>query len=80
MTYWRFLVFKASGGIGWSAIYAFGFYYAGHALKKVRGPFDYGLGGAAVVIVVAFLFWLRRNEKRLEEQAEKEYPGPLEAH
>jgi membrane protein DedA with SNARE-associated domain len=80
MAYWRFFVFNASGGIVWSAIYAFGFYYAGHALKKVRGPFDYGLGGAAVVIVVAFLFWLRRNEKRLEEQAEKEYPGPLEAH
>jgi membrane protein DedA with SNARE-associated domain len=78
MSYWRFFVFNASGGIVWSALYAFGFYYAGHALKRVRGPVDYGLGAAAVVIVVAFLVWLHRNEKRLEAQAEREYPGPLQ--
>lgn len=79
MDYWRFLVFNASGGIVWSALYAFGFYYAGKGLKGVRGPVDYAIGAAAVVIVVAFIVWLRRNERRLEQQAEREYPGPLEA-
>jgi membrane protein DedA with SNARE-associated domain len=79
MDYWRFFAFNASGGIVWAAIYAFGFYYAGHALRGVRGPVDYGLGGAAAVVVVVFLLWLRRNEKRLEQQAERAYPGPLEA-
>lgn len=80
MAYWRFFAFNASGGIVWAAIYTFGFYYAGSSLKGVRGPVDYGLGAAAAVLVVAFVWWLRRNEKRLEEQAEREYPGPLEAH
>lgn len=79
MDYWRFFAFNASGGIVWSALYAFGFYYAGSALKGVRGPVDYALGGAAVVVVIGFVWWLRRNEKRLEQQAEQEYPGPLEA-
>jgi membrane protein DedA with SNARE-associated domain len=77
MRYWRFFAFNAGGGIVWAAIYSFGFYYAGSALKGLRGPVDYGLGAGAAVVVVAFVIWLRRNEKRLEEQAERAYPGPL---
>ena len=80
MPYWRFFAFNASGGIVWSGIYAVGFYYAGSALKGVRGPVDYGLGAAAVVAVVAFVVWLRRNEKRMEQEAERTYPGPLADH
>jgi|ERR1700693_2002999 len=80
MPYWRFFAFNASGGIVWSGIYALGFYYAGSALKGARGPVDYGLGAAAVVAVVAFVVWLRRNEKRMEQEAERTYPGPLADH
>jgi membrane protein DedA with SNARE-associated domain len=80
MPYVRFLFFNAAGGIIWSGIYAIAFYYVGSALDKARGPVDYGLGGAAAVIVVAFIVWLRRNEKRLEDEAERVYPGPLEAY
>jgi membrane protein DedA with SNARE-associated domain len=80
MHWLRFLGFNAAGGIVWSGIFAVGFYYAGHALKKVRGPADIGLGVAAAVIVVVFIVWLRRNEKRLEAQAESVYPGSLDDH
>lgn len=80
MSYPRFLVFNAAGGIVWSGIYAVGFYYAGSALAKARGPLDYGLGGFAVVVVIAFIVWIRRHEKRLEAEAERVYPGPLEHH
>jgi membrane protein DedA with SNARE-associated domain len=80
MEYLRFLFFNASGGIVWSAVYAFGFYYLGAQLEKARGPVDYGLGAAAVVIVVAFIVWIRRHEKRLEIEAERVYPGPLDDH
>jgi membrane protein DedA with SNARE-associated domain len=79
MRYLRFLAFNAAGGIVWSAIYAFGFYYLGSKLENARGPVDYGLGGAAVVVVVAFIFWIRRHERRLEGEAEAAYPGPLDA-
>src|SRR5436305_749750 len=78
MHYRRFLLFNASGGIVWSAIFAFGFYYLGSALSHVRGPVDYALGAAAVVVVIGFVLWVRRNAKRLEEEAERVYPGPLE--
>jgi membrane protein DedA with SNARE-associated domain len=78
MRYLRFLAFNAAGGIVWSAVYAFGFYYLGAQLEKARGPVDYGLGAAAAVIVIAFIVWIRRHEKRLESEAERVYPGPLE--
>jgi membrane protein DedA with SNARE-associated domain len=77
MSYWRFFFFNAAGGVVWSGIYALGFYYAGGALKSLRAPFDIGLGVLAALVVVAFLVWVRRNEKRLEEEAERVYPGEL---
>jgi membrane protein DedA with SNARE-associated domain len=80
MRYWRFFAFNAAGGIIWAAIYSFGFYYAGSTLKRVRGTFDVAIGAAAALILISFLLWLRRNEKRLERQAALVYPGPLEDH
>jgi membrane protein DedA with SNARE-associated domain len=79
MRYPRFLGFNAAGGILWAALYSFGFYYLGAQLGKARGPFDYLLGGLAVVVVIGFILWVRRHEKRLEAEAELAYPGPLEA-
>jgi membrane protein DedA with SNARE-associated domain len=78
MHWLRFLAFNAAGGIVWSGIFAVGFYYAGHALRKARGPADIALGVAAVVAVVAFILWIRRNERKLEAEAERAYPGPLD--
>jgi membrane protein DedA with SNARE-associated domain len=80
MEYARFLVFNAGGGIIWSGIYAIGFYYAGNALKGVRGPVDIALGVGAAILVVLFIVWLRRNEHRLERRAEERYPGPMADH
>jgi membrane protein DedA with SNARE-associated domain len=77
MHWLRFFAFNAAGGIVWSGVYAVGFYYAGSGLKRVRGPVDYALGAAAAIVVVVFILWLRRNEKRLEKRAEAAYPGPL---
>lgn len=80
MRYLRFLFFNASGGVLWSGVYAFGFYYLGSQLEKFRGPVDYGLGAAAAVVVVAFIVWIRRHYRRLEVEAEQAYPGPLHQH
>lgn len=79
MGYPRFLAFNAAGGIIWAAVYAFGFYYLGAQLTKARGPVDYALGGVALLVVIAFIVWIRRHEKRLEGEAERAYPGPLDA-
>ena len=78
MHWLRFLFFNAAGGIVWSGIFAVGFYYAGHALRQLRGPADIGLGVAAVAVLVIFILWIRRNEHRLEAEAERVYPGSLD--
>ncbi|HET8980680.1 MAG TPA: DedA family protein [Solirubrobacteraceae bacterium] len=78
MRYGRFFAFNAAGGVIWAGIYAFGFYYIGSALAHLRGPVDYGIGAVAVIIVIAFVVWTRRNAQRLEAEAEQAYPGPLD--
>ncbi len=78
MPYLEFLAYNAAGGIAWSAAYAFGFYYLGSSLESARGPVDYGLAAVAVFVVVGFIVWIRRHTKRLEAEAERAYPGPLE--
>jgi membrane protein DedA with SNARE-associated domain len=75
MAYRRFLAFNAAGGIVWSGVYAFGFYYAGSSLERARGPVDVALGVGAGVVVLAFLAWARRNARRLERDAELAFPG-----
>ncbi len=78
MLYARFLLFNAAGAVIWSGIYALAFYYAGSALTRFRAPVDYALGGLAAVVVIGFIVWLRRQEQRLEREAERIYPGPLD--
>lgn len=78
MPYLEFLAYNAAGGIVWSGIYALGFYYIGRSLESVRGPVDYALGALAVVVVIGGIVWIRRHTKRLEAEAERAYPGPLE--
>ncbi|MFL5823335.1 MAG: DedA family protein [Solirubrobacteraceae bacterium] len=80
MRYMRFLFFNAAGGIVWAAVYTFGFYFLGSKLDEFRGPLDYVLGGLAVLVVIAFILWIRRNEAQLEAEAERVYPGPLDDH
>jgi membrane protein DedA with SNARE-associated domain len=79
MPYQSFLAFNAAGGVVWAALYTFSFYYAGSVLDSVRGTAEYAIAGAAVAIVVGFVIWTRRNVRRLEQEAERAYPGPLDA-
>lgn len=80
MSWPRFLVFNAAGGILWSGIYSFVSYFAGDAINRFSRPVDYGLGAAAAVVIVVFVIMLRRNEGRLEAKAEEAFPGPLDRY
>jgi membrane protein DedA with SNARE-associated domain len=77
MKWRRFFLFNAAGGVVWSGIYAVGFYYAGSTLKRLRGPVDIAFAAAGVLAVVASIVWARRHVQRLEEEAERAYPGPF---
>ncbi len=78
MSWPRFLLYNALGGLVWSAIYAFGFYAAGNTLKELSSIVNYvAIGIAVVVVVVAFLV-IRKQTNLLADKAEAAYPGPLE--
>lgn len=77
MTWPRFLVFNAAGGIVWSALYGGGAYALGSNIHRLAGPIGAGVGVVALAVIVAALVFLRRNEKRLEDEAERALPGPI---
>jgi membrane protein DedA with SNARE-associated domain len=78
MPWWPFLAFNAGGGILWALVYGIGAYLLGTQLDRVTRPVGVVAGIAAAVVVVAFLVFLRRNEKRLVAEAERALPGPLD--
>lgn len=78
MSYRRFLTWNATGGVLWSALYAFGAYLAGSTLAAVSTPLDIALGVLAAVAIIVGLVVVRRHMGRLIAVAEAAYPGPLE--
>jgi hypothetical protein len=64
----------ATGGIFWAAVYSFAYDYFGRALKAVQMPIDVGIGGAALLVVVAFSVYVKRKEGELSDRAQRELP------
>ena len=76
---WRkFVVYNLAGGVVWSGIWTFTAYYVGTSLKHTSGKVNLIVGIAAAVVVVAAIFVVRGQARRLEQVAEAAYPGPLE--
>jgi membrane protein DedA with SNARE-associated domain len=72
MPWHSFLVWNALGGIAWTSLYGFGAYLLGDAAKRVSGPMGIALavvGGAALLAGIVFI---KRNEKRLMEEAKQD--------
>ncbi|TMC35268.1 MAG: DedA family protein [Chloroflexi bacterium] len=66
MPWGSFLLYNALGGIIWATLYGLGGYI---------GLITIVLG---LLITLASLVFVRRNEQRLEEEAERAFPGPLD--
>ncbi len=79
MSWPRFLAFNAAGGITWALVVGLAYYYLGSAVSRLRGPLDIVLGVVAVLVVIAFLIYLRRTEDRFAARAEEAFPGELPA-
>jgi len=75
-----FLLFNALGGIVWATIYGLGGYFLGKNIHRLTGPIGTVTIILAVLIIIASLVFARRNEKQLEEKAEKALPGPIDAY
>jgi membrane protein DedA with SNARE-associated domain len=76
----RFLAFNAAGGIVWATVYGLGGYALGKNVHRLTGPVGIATVVLAVIAIGVGLIVLRRNERRLEEVAERTLPGPLETH
>jgi membrane protein DedA with SNARE-associated domain len=78
--HWRlFLIFNAAGGIIWSTIYGVGAFLLGKQLLQLSGRVDLVLAIVGVAVIVTVIIFLRRNEARLQREADKAMPGRLKA-
>jgi membrane protein DedA with SNARE-associated domain len=80
MPWSRFLLFNALGGVIWATLYGLGGYFLGEEIHRLTGPVGIVTIVLAALIIIASLIVVRRNEKRLEEKAERAYPGPIEQY
>ena len=76
----RFLFFNAAGGIVWATLYGVGGYFLGDNIHRVTGPIGIVLLVLAVLLILAGIVIVRRNEQRLADEAERALPGPLDAY
>ena len=72
MAWHSFLLWNALGGIGWTALYGFGAYGQGEGVQRLSGPVGIGLGIVGGLALLAAVVFVKRNEKRLLEEARRE--------
>jgi membrane protein DedA with SNARE-associated domain len=76
----EFLLFNALGGILWATLFGLGGYLLGKSINRFTGPFGIVSLVLAVIIIIAALIFIARNESRLEDEAEKAMPGSLDKY
>jgi membrane protein DedA with SNARE-associated domain len=74
----RFLIFNAAGGIVWSTLYGTAAYLLGQQLLRLSGEVDLVLAIVGTALIIAVIVFLRRNEARLQREADQAMPGSLE--
>jgi len=80
MPWGRFLIFNAAGGILWAILYGIGGYLLGNNVHRLTGPVGIAFVVVAALLIIAGFVYLRRNEKRLEDEAERDMSGPLDQY
>ncbi|GAC1469307.1 MAG: DedA family protein [Ktedonobacteraceae bacterium] len=75
----NFLLYNALGGIVWAIIYGVGSYILGKNIHRFTGPVGIVFAVLAAILLIAGFIFLQRNEHRLEDEAEKALPGPLDS-
>src|SRR6516225_10089948 len=71
MRWGRFLLFNALGAIVWATLYGLGGYLLGEQIHRLTGPVGTITIVLAVLFLIAVVIFLWRNERQLEERAEK---------
>jgi membrane protein DedA with SNARE-associated domain len=74
----RFSLYTAVGTTAWALVYGLGGYFFGHQLQHT-GVTGWVLTGSVILLAVIGFFVLRAHWDRLQEEAERRFPGPLDA-
>ena len=80
MRWSRFLLFNTAGGILWATLYGIGGYLLGDAMHRLTGPVGIVALILAAGVIVAGVIFLGRNERRLEDEADRVIPDEPLAH
>lgn len=68
---WRsFMIANVTSGIIWASLYGFGTWRLGRAIKRVAGPAEVAIIAVAIVVLIVTAVFLKRNEARLEREAD----------
>jgi membrane protein DedA with SNARE-associated domain len=70
MGWWRFLAYNALGGVAWASLYGFGAFFIGMEALHLEAPLAIGLGVSAVFVIGTVIYLLRREEARLQKDAD----------
>jgi len=76
----RFLLFNATGGMVWATLFGLGGYFLGDNIHRLTGTIGTIAIVLAALLIIGFLLFLRRNEHRLEDEAERAIPGSLDEY
>ena len=69
MPWGSFLFYNAAGAIGWAGGYALAAYWLGKRAASLAGTTGIVIGVIAAIVVVCAFVFLKRNERRLTEEA-----------
>ncbi|NHO54153.1 DedA family protein [Acetobacter estunensis] len=69
MRWERFMLFNAMGGTVWAGGWALGTYLLGRKISQVSGPTGIAIGVLTAVCLLGTGMFLKKNEKRLTQQA-----------
>lgn len=70
---WKgFLFYNALGGIAWAGGYSYIAYFLGKQILQLEGTIGIVLGVVGGAIILTFIWFVHKNEKRLIEHAQQE--------
>jgi membrane protein DedA with SNARE-associated domain len=79
MSWPRFVVFNAAGGILWATCYGLAAYYFGKRIETLTRPVGLVLLVTGIIIFVGAVWFIRRHEAELAVKAERAFPGPVKS-
>src|SRR4051794_29939594 len=77
MDWRRFLAFTLAGGVVWAPLLGVAGYNLGKQAHRLLGAAGVVVLVIATILLVIAFIAIRRNEQRLEDEAERVFPGPL---